>query len=289
MEGPGYEVVTGSRQLPQFSRTLAMAVRRVELRNVAYPQPVIPMRSHSYQKYSGSLLDTLNVENLLENLADFLLKSGFEGGPHFHPWWGWSDDEGSDKSLDALKNALIQALIESGQLTPEMLAELRGEGSDEEGMQERIAALLDDLVQKLMEGGYLQATEQPQMPSSYSPMGGKVDEGKQAAQEVQFQLTQKGMDFLGFRTLRHLLSAIGRSSIGSHDTPHLATGVEADAASKPYEFGDSLNLDIPATLTNALARGGITVPLDLDYGDLMVHQAEYRSSCATVVLLDISH
>jgi Ca-activated chloride channel family protein len=247
------------------------------------------MRSHSYQKYSGSLLDTLNVENLLEGLADFLLKNGFEGGPHFHPWWGWTGDEGEDHSLDALKEALIQALIESGQLTPEMLAELRGEGEGDEGIQERVAELLDDLVRRLMEQGYLTATEKPQVPGSYSPMGGTIDEGKQAAQEVQFQLTQKGMDFLGFRTLRHLLSAIGRSSIGSHDTPHLATGVEADAVSKPYEFGDSLNLDIPATLTNALARGDISVPLELEYGDLMVNQAEYRSSCATVVMLDISH
>ena len=246
------------------------------------------MRFHSYQKYTGSLLDSLNVENLLEGLADFLLKSGFEGGPHFHPWWGWTEDEGSDKSLEALKEALIQALIESGQLTPEMLAELRGEGGDEE-TQRRLAELLDDLVRRLMEEGYLTTTESPQVPDSYSPMGGSVDEGKQAAQQVQFQLTQKGMDFLGFRTLRHLLGAIGKSSIGSHDTPHLATGVEADAASKQYEFGDSLNLDIPATLTNALARGGITTPLDLDYSDLMVHQAEFRSSCATVVMLDISH
>ncbi|HEX6695110.1 MAG TPA: VWA domain-containing protein, partial [Longimicrobiales bacterium] len=247
------------------------------------------MRSHSYRKYSGSLLDTLNVENLLEGLADFLLKSGFEGGPHYHPWWGWSDDEGSDHSLDALKQALIEALIESGQLTKEMLEELRGEGGGDEEVQRALAQLLDDLVRRLMEEGYLTATEAPQVPESYSAMGGSIDEGKQAAQQVQFQLTQKGMDFLGFRTLRHLLSAIGKSSIGSHDTPHLATGVEADAASKPYEFGDSLNLDIPATLTNALSRGGISVPLDLDYDDLMVHQAEYRSSCATVVLLDISH
>jgi Ca-activated chloride channel family protein len=82
---------------------------------------------------------------------------------------------------------------------------------------------------------------------------------------------------------------VGRSSFGSHDTPQLATGVEAGAASKQYEFGDTLNLDIPATLTNALARGGVKVPLDLDYKDLMVHQAEYRSSCATVLMLDISH
>jgi Ca-activated chloride channel homolog len=121
------------------------------------------------------------------------------------------------------------------------------------------------------------------------PGTGHVDEGAQAARQVQFDITGKGIDFLGYRTLKHLLSATGRSSFGSHDTPHLATGVEAGAASRPYEFGDTLNLDIPATLGRAMRRGGVKVPLDLEYGDLMVHQAEYRSSCATVLLLDISH
>jgi Ca-activated chloride channel family protein len=50
-----------------------------------------------------------------------------------------------------------------------------------------------------------------------------------------------------------------------------------------------MNLDIPATLAKALAREGMQVPLNLEYGDLMVHQAEYRSSCATVLMLDVSH
>src|SRR5690606_12671207 len=110
-----------------------------------------------------------------------------------------------------------------------------------------------------------------------------------AARHVSFDLTQKGMDFLGYRALKGLLSAMGRSNFGSHDTPHLATGVEAEAASRPYEFGDTLNLDIPATLRNAIQREGLGVPLALDYSDLMVHQAEYRSSCATVLMLDVSH
>jgi Ca-activated chloride channel family protein len=248
------------------------------------------MRFHTYQKYQGSLLDAVNIQGLLEKLADFLLQSGFEGGPHYHPWWGWSG-EGEDRSLDALKAALLQALLESGQLTPEMLAELRGEGGDEE-VQRQLAELLDQLVRRLIDEGYLATAETPQMPASYSQMthgSAHVDDARQAAQQVEFNLTQKGIDFLGYRTLKQLLSAVGRSSFGSHDTPHLATGVEAEAASRPYEFGDTLNLDIPATLSNALARGGVKVPLDLDYGDLMVHQAEYRSSCATVLMLDISH
>ena len=72
------------------------------------------MRFHTYTKYNGTLFDALNIESLLEQLADFLLQSGFAGGPQYHPWWGWTGEEGNDRSLDALKQALLQALIESG-------------------------------------------------------------------------------------------------------------------------------------------------------------------------------
>jgi len=247
------------------------------------------MRYTTYSKYTGTFLDALNIQDLLERLADFLLQSGFAGGSQYSPWWGWTGDD-ADHSLDSLKAALLQALLESGQLTPEMVEELRGESGGSEEVRQQLAELLDELVRRMVEEGYLTTTQVPQMPGGYEAMegAGQVDEAS-AARQVEFNLTQKGVDFLGYRTLRHLLSAVGRSSFGSHDTPHLATGVEADAASKPYEFGDTLNLDIPATLTNALARGGVAVPLDLDYKDLMVHQAEYRSSCATVLMLDISH
>jgi Ca-activated chloride channel family protein len=128
------------------------------------------------------------------------------------------------------------------------------------------------------------------MPANHEAVTGPAGLARAASRDVQFQLTEKGIDFLGFKTLRNLLGSLGKSSFGSHDTPYLATGVEADATSKPYEFGDVLNLDVNATLTNALARtGDIRVPIDLDYSDLMVRQAEYRSSCATVLMLDTSH
>jgi Ca-activated chloride channel homolog len=248
------------------------------------------MRFTTYRKYSGSLFDALNIEDLLERLSNFLLDAGFAGGPQFSPWWGWSGDE-SDRSTDALKQALLQTLIESGQLTPEMLRELRGEGEGDDDVRRAIAELLDDLVKRLVEEGYLNLTSPPNMPAGHTEMhgAGHIDEGREAAGQVEFNLTQKGVDFLGYRALRTLLSAVGRSSMGSHDTPHLASGVEAGAAAKPYEFGDATNLDIPATLRNALARSGPGDTLDIDYPDLMVHQAEYRSSCATVLMLDISH
>jgi len=248
------------------------------------------MRFATYSKYTGTIADALNLQDLLERLSDFLLQSGFEGGPNYHPWWGWSGDD-DDKSVESLKEALLRALIESGQLTPEMLRELRGEGEGDEAVRQQIAELLDELVKRLVEEGYINLAESPQMPAGFNEMPGpgKVEESREAARQVDFNLTQKGTDFLGFRTLRHLLGAIGQASFGAHDTARLATGVEAGAAPKPYEFGDTLNLDIPATLRNALARSEPGDPLDIDYPDLMVHQAEYRSSCATVLMLDVSH
>jgi Ca-activated chloride channel family protein len=247
------------------------------------------MRFTSYTRYTGHHADALNLEALLERLSDFLLQSGFAGRSP-HPLWGEPDDAGH--SLDALKQALLQALIESGQITPEMLAELRGEGGSEE-IQQNIAELLDRLVQRLMDEGYLDVSEPPRMPGSLEPVDseGHVDDARSAARHVEFNLTQKGLDFLGYRTLRDLLGALGRSSFGSHETPHLATGVEAEAASREYEFGDTLNLDIPRTLKSAMARGAVGPDgaLHLEYADLHVHQAEFRSSCATVLMLDTSH
>jgi Ca-activated chloride channel homolog len=69
----------------------------------------------------------------------------------------------------------------------------------------------------------------------------------------------------------------------------MATGIEASGASRQYEFGDTLNLDITATLSSAIQREGLSMPLNIEYRDLQVHQCEYQSSCATVLMLDCSH
>jgi Ca-activated chloride channel family protein len=245
------------------------------------------MRSHTYSRFVPGDGDAVDLEALLEQLADFLLQSGFAGGQHSHPWWGEFGDE-ADRSLESLKEAILQALIDSGQFTPDLLEAMRGEGDEES--EARLSALLDRLVQRLVEQGYLQLDAPPMMPDSHQPVDGPGGLAQAASRDVQFRLDTQGIDFLGYKALRNILGSLGRSSFGAHDTPYLATGVEADAASKPYEFGDTLNLDVNATLRSALARSGsLTLPLDIDYPDLMVHQAEFRSSCATVLLLDTSH
>jgi Ca-activated chloride channel family protein len=295
------------------------------------------MRFTTYGKYIPQLADAVNLQDLLDQLSDFLLQSGFAGGPSWHPYWGEFGEEDT-QSLDALKQAILKALAESGQLTPDMLKVLRGESTgdpqrDAEIKQE-LAALIDQVVQRLIDEGYLNVQQAPQMPQGHQPMLGPGGQARSAAQQVEFNLTGKGVDFLGYRSLRHLLGSIGKSSFGSHDTAHLATGVEAEAVSKEYEFGDTMNIDVPGTLQRAIARSmreqtvedgkktveGLprgegsaprepsptapsTVPyrplpssvgrplpsIQLDYPDLMVHQSEYRSSAATVLMLDCSH
>ncbi len=256
------------------------------------------MRSITYSKYIPELLDAINLQELLDQLSDFLLQSGFAGGSMQHPYWGEFGADDGDRTLDALRQAILQALMNSGKLSQEMLQVLRGESTGDpardQQVQQQLAELLDEIVRKLLEEGYLNLDQAPRVPQGHQPVFGPGGQAQSAAQHVQFNLTDKGLDFLGYRALRHLLGSVGKSSFGSHDTSHLATGVEAEAASREYQFGDTLNLDVPATLARAMGRmrgtaGGRLPVIDLDYPDLMVFQSEYRSSAASVLMLDCSH
>jgi len=251
------------------------------------------VRQTTFSRFVAQVADAVNLQALLDQLADFLLQSGFAGGPYEHPYWGDLGGDDADRSLDGLREAILQALMESGMLTPEMLKVLRGESTGDaerdEDLRHQLTELLDTIVQRLIEQGYLTTEQAPRAPGGYEQMLRPEDQARSAARDVRFSLTEKGLDFLGYRALRSLLGSVGKASLGSHDTPHLATGVEAEAASKPYEFGDMMNLDVPATLSAAIRREGLRIPLELDYPDLHVHQAEYRSSAATVLMLDCSH
>lgn len=245
------------------------------------------MRFTTYSKYVAGMADQVNLQALLDQLGDFLLQSGFAGNPR----WGEPPDPDAGSSLDDLRQAILQALMESGQLTPDMLKALRGEstGDKEKDAQnlKELADLLDRIVQRLVDDGYLKLDGRPGEPSPARQTTSGQE--RDAARTVHFDLSEKGADFLGYKTLKELLGALGKSAVGAHETTHLDTSNEAEAASREYEFGDVLNLDVPATLKSAIARHGLQVPIELDYQDLMVVQSEYRSSAATVLMLDCSH
>jgi Ca-activated chloride channel family protein len=235
------------------------------------------MKRVRYTKYEGGLAGEMSMEDLLNALSDYLLDSGFQ-----NPWMEFSD---LDHTMDALRDALKRAL-ESGELFDERMQQQLDEMTTEGKMDE----LIEQLIQRMEQENYI-SIDRPQDTSQTSLTSGKVgeNEGPQNDSQVRFEVTDKSLDFLGFKTLRDLLGSLGKSSYGRHDTRHWATGIEASGASRPYVFGDTLNLDTVATLSSAIAREGISLPLNMEYSDLHVHQCEYQSSCATVVMLDCSH
>ena len=229
------------------------------------------MKWIKYSRYTGEDFG-IDADDLLQALADFLLQSGFQDP--YMPGGEWDEH-----TLENLKQAILQALG-SGKLfhedaLQEMMERLRNLSP------EQMEQLLDRLVQKMVNEGQI-SIEDPGEASA----GGA---GPSPDTKVKFEVTDKSLDFLGFKTLKDLLGSLGRSSFGRHDTRDLSTGIEANGSSKTYEFGDTLNLDVSATLFSAIRREGAQVPLNLEYSDLHVHQCEYQSSCATVLMLDCSH
>jgi Ca-activated chloride channel family protein len=224
------------------------------------------MKSVRYSRYTGEDFG-LSAEDLMRALSDFFLQSGFQ-----NPYMRFS--EMNQHSLEDLKRALEQALERGDTFDRERAEQIRRQL--ENMSAEELDQLLNRMVQKLADEGYL----------TTDPQAGGAGE---AEGRVDVEITDKSIDFLGFKTLKDLLGSLGRASFGAHDTRDLATGVESSGATKRYEFGDTLNLDVGQTLFSAMRRDGVKLPLNLEYEDLHVHQSEYQSSCATVLMLDCSH
>ena len=267
-----------------------------------------------YTKYTGDLLDEIDLEDLVSKLSDLLLTSGFS-----NPWGNPLDNE-EDRTMQALHDAILEALFSGGVLSEEALQKLLGEPADgdQEAARQQLEDLIQQIIERMMEQGFL--TGAPDLAGEREHRRGTGGGMGEDAGQVRFEVTDKALDFLGYRALRDLLGSIGRSSAGRHDTRHLSTGIETVAAPKPYEFGDTLNIDPSGTILNAVRRlhvdgvsrdpgsgigdpkdrsqsgtAGSPIPdlgslsIDIDYTDLMVAQSEYQSSCATVIMLDCSH
>jgi Ca-activated chloride channel homolog len=231
------------------------------------------MKRVRYSKYVPDLAGEMSMEDLLSALSDYLLQSGFQSDM----WYEMPDGE---HSLDDLKRAIEQALLDSDQFDESMRERML-----EMAMNGKMDELIEKLIERMQQEDYI-SIDQPHDPARQSSVGGQFGEN---APQAKFEITDKSLDFLGFKSLRNLLGSLGKSSFGRHDTRDLSTGIEASGSSRTYEFGDTLNLDITATLSSAIQREGLTLPLNIEYADLQVHQCEYQSSCATVLMLDCSH
>ncbi|REJ79451.1 MAG: hypothetical protein DWQ47_01560 [Acidobacteria bacterium] len=239
------------------------------------------MKFIRYSKFKGFDVFGVDLGDIMKSLTDSMLDSGFH-----EDYWYNREPRQADDTLDGLRHAILEALLNQGIIDPidveKMLAE--NEGRFKGSLLEE---LINKLIERLVEEGFLDLSAGE--PNRSDQMGDGPGAGKAQPRDVRFKLTEKGLDFLGYRTLRDLLGSIGRSDTGRHVTNDLETGVEAALEAKAYEFGDTINLDVNRTLLSAIKREGLGVPLNLEYSDLYVHQQDYQSACATVVMLDCSH
>ena len=244
---------------------------------------------YRYTKFTGDLLDDIDLEDLVSKLSDLLLSSGF-GNPY-----GTDED---DRTMQALHDAILDALFNGGVLPEETIEQLLGDPADgdQEGMRSKLEELIQQIIEKMGEEGYISMP--PDLDQERERRQGSGGGQGPDQPPTTFEVTDKALDFLGYRALRDLLGSLGKSSYGRHDTREQATGVETTGAPKPYEFGDTLNLDPASTLLNAVQRESRAAieahrppsrRINVTHDDLMVVQGEYQSSCATVLMLDCSH
>ncbi|MEO6911764.1 MAG: hypothetical protein ABI158_12655, partial [Edaphobacter sp.] len=157
------------------------------------------MKRIRYTKFTGDLSSSFGLEDLMEALSDFLLDSGFND-----PYSQFQ--EMNDQTLDNLRDAIKQAL-ESGDLFDEESQE-KFEQLDADQVEE----LVDQIIQKMQDQNFINAEQ---------PAEGQGQQGD-ANTNARFEVTDKSMDFLGYKALRELLGPLGRSNLGRHDTRHEA-------------------------------------------------------------------
>jgi Ca-activated chloride channel family protein len=236
------------------------------------------MKFIKYGKYVADPFDGMSAEDLMQLLQDYLLDSGF-----YNQFYDFQ--EMNEKTMEQLHEVLLEAMRNQGMIPQELLDQLLKNSKNTEGAD--LNELINKLLERLAEEGYI-SIEQPN-PKQAERAEARPGQVSGRDSRAKFELTDKALDFLGFKTLKDLLGSLGKSSFGRHDTRELATGVESHGASRRYDFGDTMNLDVNATLLSSIQRNGLKLPLELDYPDLQVRQCEYQSSCATVLMLDCSH
>ena len=241
------------------------------------------MKFIRYSRFKGFDVSGVDLGDLMEGLSNQILDSGFNDDH----WWTREMNE-PDDSLDSLRQAILQSLLDQEILSEQDVREML-EDNDGKFRGSLLEELINQLIERLVDEGYMTLKEVPRDQMTQRGGDGQGEVGEPMPRNIKFEVTEKGLDFLGYKSLQKLLGSLGKATVGRHETAQLDTGVDAALGSKLYEFGDVINLDVNATLLSAITREGLNLPLNLEYRDLYVHQQDYRSSCATVVMLDCSH
>ena len=168
-----------------------------------------------------------------------------------------------DQRLKSLMSIFSYFMIQTSGDVDEALKWLQ-QVADHYGLFDQ-SMTMDDLVNKLKEQGL-------------------IEDAKDA-----FVLTNKGIQRIRQDALRHVFSLLKKAPEGSHETSYSGKGIDRLSETKKWAFGDQpTNIDMTSTVTNAMKRDGID-NFALEEEDLEVYETEHTTSCATVLMVDISH
>ncbi|MGH9388029.1 MAG: hypothetical protein ACRD1Z_00310, partial [Vicinamibacteria bacterium] len=185
------------------------------------------MATTKYSKYRPDPFEDMDLSDLVDELSDYLLDSGFDRVQF---------SELSERTMQSLREALLKALLRQGTIGREDIERLMGDAESFEDSELR--QLLDRLIQRMQDEGFIRISPpDPDLTAAGDPDAEGPGEVGMPRGNVKFELTDKSIDFLGFKALRGLLGGLGKASFGQHETKELATGVEVVGSSKPYEFG----------------------------------------------------
>src|SRR5262245_4392513 len=156
---------------------------------------------YRYTKYTGDLLDEIDLEDLVSKLSDMLLSSGFS-----NPWGDPSAGD-EDRTMQALHDAILEALFSGGVLSEDALQQLLGEPADgdQEAARQQLEDLIQQIIDRMMEQGFI--TSPPDLEGERQQRRGAGGGIGEDAGPVKFEVTDKALDFLGYRALRDLLGS----------------------------------------------------------------------------------
>jgi len=163
------------------------------------------------------------------------------------------------QDLDKLEHALLEA-SRSGDLSDVDVDELEALlGEDARASFQE----MERMIQMLKDAGYLDGDE-------------------------KLQLTARGMRKIGQKALKEVFVNLKKDRLGGHETDIRGSGGEILGDTKPYEFGDPLQIDMQATLKNGILRSGTDIPVRISPDDFEIYREEHSTRASTVVLLDQS-
>src|SRR5580704_8032237 len=181
------------------------------------------MKYIRYSRYAPEAAEDIDLQELMNRLSDFFLQSGFDSQ---YGIYELDMQKSREQHMEALREAILRALEEGDLIPPEMMEKLL-ENPDLSQNQE-LSDLVNQIIRRMEQEGFISEQQQSAHvthPPSETP-GGQIGSGDGKNVEARFEITDKALDFLGFKTLKDLLASLGKSSFGRHDTRDLATGVE---------------------------------------------------------------